>query len=151
MQDIQLSPHFRLSEFTRSATAERLGIDNSIPSSLIPHLSTLCEHVLEPLREHANQPIIISSGYRCPELNKAVGGVKNSQHMTGEAADIVPSFLHPHPSSVLKEWFTWIMDNLEFDQLIMERASKESSRYWIHVSYREGRNRQTVVRNITKK
>ena len=94
MTDIRLSEHFMLSEFTRSSTAERLGICNELDpfypthKDIIANLKRLCEEILEPLRAFAGQPIIIGSGFRCPALNKAVGGVKNSQHMTGEACDI---------------------------------------------------------------
>ena len=86
---MKLSEHFDLDEFTRSATADRLHIDNTIPEELIPNLKNLCVQVLEPLREHFGTPVVISSGYRCPALNQAVGGVPNSQHLTGEAADII--------------------------------------------------------------
>ena len=86
---MKLSEHFDLNEFTRSATADRLHIDNSIPEEFIPNLKNLCQQVLEPLREHFGIPVIISSGYRCPALNRAVGGVPNSQHLKGEAADII--------------------------------------------------------------
>ena len=88
MSTIQLTPHFKLSEFEFSTTALARGFDNHCPQHLIPNLRNLCERILEPLRAWVNEPIIISSGYRCPQLNKAVGGVSNSQHMTGEAADI---------------------------------------------------------------
>lgn len=92
---MKLTDHFSLSEFTRSSTADRLHINNtidlSVPSgqSVFKNLKNLCEQVLEPLREHFGIPVVICSGYRCPQLNKAVGGVPNSQHLKGEAADIV--------------------------------------------------------------
>ena len=85
---MQLSKNFRLSEFTRSDTAKRLGIVNECSSvEQVLNLAYLCHTVLQPLRDRFG-PIRINSGYRCPELNKAVGGVANSQHMRGEAADI---------------------------------------------------------------
>lgn len=145
MEDQVLTSHFRLSEFSRSATADSHGIDNSVPKELIPSLRNLCEQVLEPLREHFGVPVIISSGYRCPTLNKAVGGVPNSQHVKGEAADIVlPSTLNAQPST-LNDWFMWILDNTCFDQLIWEK--KGSSR-WIHVSCKLdlNQNRQVISR-----
>ena len=139
MNDKLLTPHFRLSEFTRSPTAEAAGIDNRIPEAYIPHLVTLCEQVLEPLRQHAGQPIIISSGYRCPRLNTLVGGVPNSQHLTGEAAD-----LHLPSLAEGREWFRWIATHCSFDQLLWER--KGTTR-WIHVSCRSdpSRNRRKVL------
>ena len=140
---MKLTEHFDLSEFTRSATADRLHIDNTIPEELIPNLKNLCERVLEPLREHFGIPVVISSGYRCPQLNKAVGGVPNSQHLKGEAADIIlPPSLSSKPSS-LSSWFYWLLDNTSFDQLGYE--SKGSTK-WIHVSCKldPTQNRQSV-------
>ena len=166
---MRITPHFTLEEFERSGTAARLHIDNRVPAELVPNIKYLCEEVLEPLREHFQEPIYVSSGYRCPELNKAVGGVKSSQHMQGEAADICPfvlSGLSPDPSHVgegrqasgsmrlvpdshspearkkMREWAEWIMDNLQFDQLLREHRGDS---YWIHVSLkRGGENRQQV-------
>ena len=145
-KDIILSEHFRLSEFTQSYMAKRLGIDNTPTLEVVSNLQQLCRHVLEPLRQYAHCPIIISSGYRCPPLNKAVGGVSKSQHLVGEAADIVlPS------TAVGRQWLCWMMKQ-EFDQLIFERASSKSATFWIHVSYRQdGCNRQQVIDGLTKK
>lgn len=143
--DIQLSKHFKLSEFTRSATASAKKIDNTPSLEVISNLQQLCIHVLEPLREHFNCPITISSGYRCPALNTAVGGVKTSQHMTGEAADI-----HLPSSAIGKKWFVWLMDQ-DFDQLILEKSTPTSTSYWIHVSYRQnGNNRHQVIEGLVK-
>lgn len=135
MKDIQLTPHFRLSEFSNSLTAKCSNLDNTIPKAYIPNLRNLCEQVLEPLRQHVGKPVIISSGYRCKALNKAVGGVATSQHLTGEAADI--RINGPREG---REWFSWIMDNCCFDQLIWEYG-------WIHVSCRRdiSKNRQQVI------
>ena len=156
---MRLSEHFTLEEFERSQTAARLHIDNKVPAELVPNIKNLCELVLEPLREHFGEPIYISSGYRCPQLNRAVGGVPNSQHMRGEAADITPFGLSPDPSPVgegrlvpdssspearrkMREWAEWIMDNCPFDQLLRERSGNS---FWIHVSLkRVGHNRQMV-------
>ena len=144
-KDIILSEHFRLSEFTNSYMAKRLGIDNTPSLAVVSNLQQLCRHVLEPLRQYAGCPIIISSGYRCPSLNQAVGGVSKSQHLVGEAADIVlPS------TAVGRQWLGWLMDQ-KFDQLIFERASVKSSTFWLHVSYRQvGHNRQQVIDGLTK-
>ena len=140
---MKLSEHFDLNEFTRSATADRLHIDNSLnPSdptgqSIINNLRNLCEQVLEPLRQHFGIPVVISSGYRCPALNKAVGGVPNSQHLTGEAADIV--------MPKLADAFYWLIDNVPFDQLGFE---SRGSTKWIHVSCKldPSENRQCIFR-----
>ncbi len=123
-----LSEHFKLTEFERSDVARQLQIDNRVPAELIPSLRTLCREVLEPLRQHVGKPIRINSGYHCPALNgsEQVQGQANSQHLKGEAADI-------HLDSVAegRDWFKWLMDNTNVDQLIWER---KGSTCWIHVS-----------------
>ena len=127
---MKLTEHFNLSEFVRSDTATRLGIDNSINDpEIIANIKNLCEHVLEPLRAYANCPILINSGYRCPQLNAAVGGSRRSQHMKGEACDIRIT-----DAATGDRWFRWMKENLPYDQLIKERAHKSSSSVWIHVS-----------------
>lgn len=146
MNDIQLSPHFKLSEFTRSSTATARHIDNSPSEEIVKNLKFLCEHILEPLRQHFNTPIIIGSGYRCSKLNAAVGGVKTSNHQYGYAAD-----LHLPSNAIGREWFLWLMDNCQFDELIWEHSTPTSKDYWIHVAIRRnGTNRQKVVQNLTK-
>ena len=145
LDDLRLTEHFKLSEFTRSATAVARKIDNAPSQEVISNLKALCQNVLEPLRAFAGQPIIIGSGYRSPALNKAVGGAKNSQHMTGEAADIrLPDL------ATGRKWFLWMMDNLQFDQLIMEKSTFSSTRYWIHVSFSRNHCRQQVIQNLVK-
>ena len=137
---MQLTPHFQLSEFERSKTASQLHIDNRIPARLIPSVKALCEHVLEPVRNHFGVPIHISSGYRCTALNKAVGGAPKSQHMKGQAADIYINA----PPLTLRDIYLWMVDNLSFDQLIWEVRGGGRSK-WIHVSYKnEKANRQQV-------
>lgn len=85
---MKLSPHFTLEEFTRSTTATRRGIDNTPSNAIIQELQKLAIYVLEPLREAWGAPLKISSGYRCPKLNAAVGSKSTSQHVRGQAADI---------------------------------------------------------------
>ena len=80
--------YFTIKELTRSDTARHLGIDNTPPASAVMALNELVDHVLDPLREAWGGPIHVNSGYRCPELNKIVGGTPTSQHQRGEAADI---------------------------------------------------------------
>ena len=131
---MRLTEHFDLAELTRSATATRLGIMNVPPQTAVGNLRNLCQKVLEPLRQHVGKPITVTSGYRSKELNKAVGGVENSQHRVGEAVD-----LHIESERQGREWMAWIMDNCEFDQLILEHSSDV---VWLHVSCK--RNRQEV-------
>ncbi len=170
--DIKLSEHFVLSEFTRSATASRLGIDNTPSREQVANLSRLCEKILEPLRSYINSPaykassgclplkgdggspLIISSGYRCPMLNRAVGGSSTSQHMTGEAVDIrLPKKVWPSGQThtdkdLARKWLCWIADNCRFDQLIFETTNCLD--YWIHVSLKSRGNRQQVITHLLK-
>ena len=142
-QPFRLTDHFTLEEFERSETAHRLGIDNQVPAYLIPAVRTLCVEVLEPLRQAMDRPILITSGYRCPALNRAVSGQANSQHLRGEAADIwLPSI----PEGQV--WYRWLMNNVNLDQLIWER---QGNRRWIHVSCRVNpeRNRHQVFNHVT--
>lgn len=161
---MKLTAHFALAEFERSATAQRLGIDNRVPDMYIPSLRNLCQQVLEPLRLWAGQPVVISSGYRCQALNTAIyqGTTPNtrSQHLRGEAADIMAPthdakgqrLSERQSQALLRQWFAWVMDNTTFDQLILERRDVSSHHCWMHVSCRPDitRNRQQVIRNLVK-
>lgn len=141
----QISKNFTLEELTASATAKRLGIINAVGHQEVVNLCALVHHVLQPLRDAMQEPIKIGSGYRCPRLNKAVGGVANSQHIAGQAADLCID----GDKAKGRRWFTWIMANCDFDQLIWEHNAKGS--YWVHVSYRaDGRNRHQVINNLLK-
>ena len=135
----KLSQHFTLWEFLRSDTAAKRGIDNEdITEVQLANMQALCQNVLEPVRQHFGVPIYLSSGYRCPALNKAVKGATASQHMKGEAADIYIKA----SQLTLRDVYLWMIDNLVFDQLIWEVRPTSK---WIHVSYkRTGVNRQQV-------
>ena len=134
---MQLSPHFSLSEFTKSQTAIRKGIDKTQKGAPLEALKALCVNVLEPVREHFGKPIKISSGYRCKALNDSIGGSGTSQHCAGEAAD----FEVPGVSN--KEVAKYIRDNLTYDQLILEGYDgQDPNSGWIHVSYRPDRARK---------
>ena len=111
------------------------------------NLCALVHNILEPLRKEMGLPLKISSGYRSPQLNKAVGGVSNSQHMKGEAADLcIDGDIQKG-----KRWFEWIKTHCEFDQLIWEKNPKTGN-YWVHVSYRaDGKNRKKVIDKLIKK
>lgn len=142
----KVSKNFTLEELYASDTAARLRISNVPNQQAICNLCALAHNVLQPLRDWVGKPILIGSGYRCAALNKAVGGVSNSQHMLGEACDI---YIEGNLSNG-KKWFEWIKTHCEFDQLIWEHNSKGT--YWIHVSYRaDGKNRKQVIDNLLKK
>lgn len=130
----QLTPHFSLREMTASGTAVRLHIANIPSETEVENLRRLCEHVLEPLRRRFGV-IRISSGFRCQKLNEAVKGVKNSQHLKGEAADI-----HVSSMQQARQMFDFIRQHTDFDQLLLERRLNNGC-CWLHVSYREGRLR----------
>ena len=132
--------YFSIEELTASAEARKMGIDNTPTPDAMTNLGELVEAVLDPLREKYGYPIHVSSGYRCPRLNRAVGGEKTSQHMTGEAADIYVT----RPKE-MAELFALIYYTLPFDQLIWERGNDEAPA-WIHVSYRDGNNRRECLR-----
>lgn len=118
--------YFTIAELTRSTTAQLRGIDNTPSQQVIDNLTALVDNVLDPLREAWGAPIHVNSGYRCPALNKAVGGVPASQHMAGEAADITAG-------SRAKNQRLYKLQrelNLPIDQAINEHDFS-----WIHVSY----------------
>lgn len=147
---MRLSRNFTYEELTRSATAERKGLRNrpktkEEESVVIENLKALCMEVLQPLRDYLGKPVVISSGYRSEEVNKAVGGVKRSQHLRGEAADI-----HVENTEQLIVIMHFIMDNCDFDQLIWEK--NKTGAQWVHVSYkREGGNRNMVSGTLKMK
>ena len=137
--NMKLSENFTLEELIRSNAAERMGFDN-VPKDekVVENLRSLCLEVLQPLRDYVGAPVHINSGYRCPELNMAVGGVKNSQHCRGEAADI--RIASPTQG---REWAAWIEDNCRFDQMLLER--NKNGAVWLHVSCKRKatKNRQS--------
>lgn len=140
---MKLTRNFSLEEMLRSDTAKRCGITNKPKAEeeteVVENLKALCVEVLQPLRDFLGKPVVVSSGYRCRELNEKVGGVSNSQHLTGEAADIRVKDRHE-----LIEIMRFIMDETVFDQLIREKSATGE---WVHVSYkRNGNNRQQVFK-----
>ena len=141
---MQLTQHFALSEFTRSDTARRRGISNTPGEQDIRNLKHLCAEVLEPLRGFARQPICISSGYRCPALNRAVGGSPGSNHLTGCAADIRLPTLRTG-----RQWFQWLRRHVPFDELIWEHTSTGTTT-WIHVALKPQGNRGNVITELVK-
>lgn len=146
--DTNITMHFTIEELCASKTADKLGIANKPNTQQIINLVYLTAYVLEPLRLAMNEPITISSGFRCQLLNQKVGGVRNSQHLKGQAADIcIKGDLNKG-----KKYFDYIRYHLPFDQLIWEHD--KNGTYWIHVSYvyRDfGKNRHQVIDNLEKR
>ena len=140
--------HFTMEELYASATATAKGINNKPSVQQMINLVYLTAYVLEPLRVAMGEPIKIGSGFRCEKLNKAVGGVYNSQHMKGQAADLCID----GDRQKGRKWFNYIRDHLPFDQLIWEHNSKGT--YWVHVSFVYpdfGKNRHKVIDELLKK
>ena len=125
---MKLTKNFSLGEMTKSQTALRRGIDNTPTPDKIDPLILLCQKVLQPVRDHFDRPVTITSGYRSPELCAAIGSKITSQHTKGQAAD----FEVPGVSNM--EVAQWIADNCEFDQLILECYTGGNTG-WIHCSY----------------
>tara|TARA_B110000914_G_C15328312_1_gene383506 strand:+ start:37 stop:498 length:462 start_codon:yes stop_codon:yes gene_type:complete len=125
-----LSKHVSMKEGVYSTTAKRLGLDNTPTEADIKNMELICEKIFEPLRAHVNGPIKINSFYRGPVLNKAIGGSKSSQHMTGQAMDIDDKYSYMSNADMYK----FIKNNLDFDQIIWEFGDDDNPN-WIHVSY----------------
>lgn len=124
-----LSKHFTLAEFTASDTARRKGIKNQPDSLQINNMIGLAENILEPVRTYFGKPVRILSGFRCPELNTAIGGATNSQHMTGQAADIT---IDGVPNAAV---WGYIFTQMDFDQVIAEKLKRDFGQAgWVHVS-----------------
>ena len=154
---MKISPNLNLYEITRSDTAKRQGIDNTPTFEHLENFKLLAEKVFEPIREHFNVPIFISSGYRSKELNKAMGGaskivngvyVPTSQHCKGQAIDIDMDGINSEVTN--KMVFDYIKDNLEFDQLIWEMGT-DLNPDWVHVSYAKTGNRKQKLKAVRSK
>jgi len=131
-----ISKNFTLEEMLSSATAKDNKIENKPTLEIIKNIQALVDNTLQPVRDLYGKVIHINSGYRCPALNKAIGGAVNSQHLEGKAADITTG-----SPSTNKELFDLILkSDIPFDQLIDEYFYK-----WIHISYNEGKNRKQIL------
>lgn len=139
---MKISANLTLKEVSKSLTATRRGIDNEPKGEHLTSLINLANNVFQPIREHFGKPIFVSSGYRSPELNKAIGGSKTSQHCKGEAIDI-DNDSREYPSNA--DIFWYIYDHLEFDQMIWEFGD-DNNPAWVHVSYKSEGNRKQVLR-----
>lgn len=127
--------YFTIAELCNSDTADRRGIINRLPKEYLQNVQGLINHVLDPLREWYGKPIYVNSGYRCPELNKVVGGVENSYHVSGCAADIDARSYEEN-----KKLFDYIRENLPFTEVGWEGGGR-----WIHVALVPGRENEKEV------
>lgn len=128
-----ISKNFSLQEFEKSDTATRLGINNTIKDGFIKeNIKALVDNILQPLRDKWGEPLFINSGYRCPQLNKEVGGVPTSQHCIGQASDV--GCIDPYALAQLAK-----MMRLDYDQCILYPS-------FVHFSYRkDGGNRERIL------
>jgi hypothetical protein len=144
---MQLSEHFSLEELVASETAQARGIVNQPTPAIQADLKRLCTTLLEPARALLKVGLHVNSGFRCPELNAAVGGMKTSAHLTGRAADVVPTGL------AIEEAFHKLceapLQKLPFDQLILETNHRGS--VWLHLAIAtEGKVPRRMAFRLTK-
>lgn len=137
----KLSENFTLSEFLESATADKLGIKNTPTLLDIYHMEELCRNLLQAIRDAWGKPIKVNSGYRCPRLNKAVGGSATSVHMRGWAADIKPT------SGTYADFEKFVVEflkksGLKWDQIIREKSGNSK---WLHIGYKNNAGKQRMM------
>jgi zinc D-Ala-D-Ala carboxypeptidase len=141
----KISKHVSYKEATFSQTATRRDIDNTPSEEVLKRMQAVAENVFEPLRAHVGGPIKINSFYRSPLLNTAIGGSKSSQHTRGEAIDIDDTL----GNMSNKDMFTFIKDELDFDQIIWEFGDDENPA-WVHVSYVSPENNRRRILKASK-
>jgi|TARA_R100000278_G_scaffold2489_1_gene4827 hypothetical protein len=134
---MRLSKNFSRAEIEHSNTAKRLGISNEMSEKHLESMQRLIDNLIQPMRD-AIGPIRISSGYRSPKLNKAIGGSSRSQHSKGEALDLQFWEKGKMNNRVIYEWV--LESGVEFDQMINEFDFS-----WIHISLKSKENRSQVL------
>jgi len=144
---MKLSKNLSLNEVTKSNTAERRGIDNSPTEAHIKNLKYIAEEVFQPLRDNFGVPIYISSGYRSPALNEAIGGSPRSFHSHGMALDLDQDNRNKGVSNC--DVFYYIKDNLQFTELIWEFGD-EYEPNWVHVANAPGREDEKKIKIAEK-
>lgn len=143
--NINLSKNFTLGEFIRSHTASKLGIDNSPTEEVVSNLKYLCEKCLQPMRDRLGLPIRVNSGYRSPNLNKAIGGSPASFHSFGCAADI--EFTPAVKGHKLIEIFDFFYHSGIYTELIAESLPDG----WIHIAIKKGREKENQLKYMINK
>ncbi|MBO4802384.1 MAG: peptidase M15 [Bacteroidaceae bacterium] len=148
--------YFTLAELTRSKTLEAYNekhpgheIDNTPDGAALANLQALTTMLLDPIRENWLHPIIVNSGYRCPELNKLVHGAVNSQHLIGQAADIRVDVEDPKVRRAINRRLLGLILFLDvpFDQLIAENCDSRGCPEWLHISYGERQRSELTIKN----
>lgn len=138
-----LSKNLSLAEVTKSATAIKKGISNEPTIEHLENLKAVALNVFQPVRDHFNIPIAVTSGYRSEELNKLIGGSSKSQHSKGEALDLDCDVFGGLSN---RDLFEYIKDHIDYDQLIWEFGDDDNPN-WVHVSYKRiANNRREVLR-----
>jgi len=137
---MKLTENFSLAEMVKSETALRQGLENTPGDEEIANLQALAENVLQPVRDAFGKGVKVNSGFRHPDVNAAVGGSRTSDHCKGQAADI------EIPGIANADLAQWIVDNLEFRQVILEFYTPGvPDSGWVHVSYVAGDNKKQVL------
>lgn len=136
---MQLTTNFTLEELIHSDTANAKGIDNTPTKEIEENLKYLAEKALQPIRDKWGKPLTVNSGYRCKELNKAVGGVSNSSHLTGLAADIEAGTNEDN-----KKLFNFISEMVKNKEITVDQVIDEKNYAWIHVGLSRENNRNEV-------
>lgn len=131
-----MAKYFTLGELCKSEVAVANRIENTPNNETIARINALMDECLDKVRELWGKPIGVNSGYRCYELNKAVGGAKNSQHMRGEAADITTGS---------KEWNKQLFDMIVTSNIVFDQLIDESDYRWLHISFCTDYNRKQVL------
>lgn len=151
---MKLSNSFTLAEMLKSNTASRLGIEEQYSPSkeVIDNLTRLCKKVLQPIRDSLEMPVRVTSGYRCKELNKAIGGSSRSQHVKGEAADIELWIRGEEKNAILLDEIINLVfrQEIEFDQLIIEYPDHNGVPKWIHISYSDHNRGEILIAEKVK-
>ena len=145
---MNITQNFTLEEMTSSPTAKRLGIDNTPNKEQINNLTELCKNILQPIRDLYGKPIIVSSGYRCPKLNTAIGGSTTSEHRYGMAADI-HSVSDTRKDN--KELYDLIRKYLTTNKIPFGQLINEFDYNWIHISFNPKNNRKQFLEAYTNK
>jgi len=145
MEKISLNISYK--EATHSNTAKRKGIENEPNKTQLAAMKLVAEKVFQPVRQKFRVPIFISSFFRCKELNTVLGGSKTSQHCKGEAMDLDADVFGNVTNAQI---FRYILDNLDFDQLIWEYGDDENPN-WVHVSFKKTGNRKQVLKAVKGK